>query len=50
LDLPVPDDQLTPVTPVATRIQHVRLSGHVPSVSQADRAWFETNLSSFSNF
>ena len=40
---------LTSVTPFTTPIEHVHLSGNVPIVSQADVAWFDTNLSSFSS-
>jgi hypothetical protein len=41
LDLPLNDDPSNPVTP---RIQRIRFSGNVPSVSEVEQAWFDANV------
>jgi hypothetical protein len=41
LDLPVDNDN--PWNQVTPRVRSVHLSGNVPSMSQAEKAWFDTN-------
>jgi hypothetical protein len=45
--LHLPPDDLDPWNPIMTRVQHLHISGNVPSMSEADRAWFGANVAQF---